>query len=127
LKKAILHYDLDSFFISVERLKDSRLNDKPILLGGSSNRGVVACCSYETRVFGVHAGMSMVLAKRLCPQALVIKGDSDSYGKYSKIITEIIAEEAPLFEKSSIDEFFIDMSGMDKYFGCYKWSKETIK
>jgi len=124
LKKAILHYDLDTFFISVERLKDSRLNNKPIMLGGTSNRGVVACCSYETRTFGVHAGMPMLLAKRLCPQALIIKGDSDAYGKHSTIITEIIAEQAPLFEKSSIDEFYIDMTGMDKHFGCYQWSKE---
>jgi len=68
--------------------------------------------------------MPMLLAKRLCPQALIIKGDSDAYGKYSQIITEIIAEEAPLFEKSSIDEFYIDVTGMDKHFGCYKWSKE---
>ncbi len=94
------------------------------MLGGSSSRGVVACCSYETRAFGVHAGMSMVLARRLCPQALVIKGDSDAYGKYSQMITEIIAEEAPMFEKSSIDEFYVDMTGMDKYVGCYQWSKE---
>ena len=124
MKKSILHYDLDTFFISVERLKDSRLNNRPIMLGGSSNRGVVACCSYETRAFGVHAGMPMLLARRLCPQALVIKGDSDAYGKYSHMITEIIAEEAPMFEKSSIDEFYVDMTGMDKHFGCYQWSKE---
>jgi len=124
LKRAILHYDLDTFFISVERLKDSRLNNKPIILGGSSNRGVVACSSYETRAYGVYAGMSMLLAKRLCPHALVIKGDSGAYGEYSQMITEIIAEEAPLFEKSSIDEFYIDITGMDKYFGSYKWSIE---
>ena len=122
--KSILHYDLDTFFISVERLKDSRLNDKPLIVGGTSNRGVVASCSYETRIFGVHSGMPMRLALQLCPQALVIKGDSGAYSQYSRMVTEIIAEKAPLFEKASIDEFYIDMTGMDKFIGCYQWSKE---
>jgi len=124
MHKAILHYDLDTFFVSVERLLDSRLKGVPIMIGGSGDRGVVASCSYETRHFGVHSGMSMRLARRLCPQALIIRGDHDAYSKYSKIITEIIAEDSPLFEKSSVDEFYIDMTGMDRYIGCYTWSQE---
>ncbi len=122
--KAILHYDLDTFFISVERLKDSRLNGRPIIVGGANDRGVVASCSYETRIFGVHSGMSMKLARQLCPDALIIKGDGDAYSEYSKMVTDIISEEAPIFEKASVDEFYVDMTGMDRFIGCFKWSVE---
>ena len=116
--------DLDAFFISVECLKNSDFVGKPLLIGGTSNRGVVASCSYEARKFGVHSAMPMKMALRLCPQALVIRGDMDSYSYYSKLVTEVISADAPIFEKASIDEFYLDLSGMDQYFGCYKWSKE---
>lgn len=116
--------DLDAFFISVECLKNSSFIGKPLLIGGTSNRGVVASCSYEARRFGVHSAMPMKMALRLCPQAIVLKGDVDSYSKYSKLVTEVIGEDAPMFEKASIDEFYIDLTGMDRYFGCYSWSKE---
>lgn len=116
--------DLDSFFVSVECLKNSALKGKPLLIGGTSGRGVVASCSYEARRFGVHSAMPMKMALRLCPQAIIIKGDMDSYSKHSKIVTEIISSESPLYEKASIDEFYLDLSGMDKYFGCYKWATE---
>ncbi len=122
--KAVLHLDLDSFFASVEILKNSVLKGKPVIIGGSSRRGVVASCSYEARRYGVHSAMPMHMALRLCPDAIVLRGDMESYSKYSKLVTDIIAEEAPLYEKSSIDEFYLDLSGMDKHFGCYKWSKE---
>jgi len=125
--RAVLHMDLDAFFISVECLKNSEFVGKPLLIGGTSNRGVVASCSYEARKFGVHAAMPMKMALRLCPQALIIRGDMDSYSYYSKMVTEIIASDAPVFEKASIDEFYIDLSGMDKYFGCFNWSKELRK
>ncbi len=121
-QRAILHLDLDAFFVSVECLKNSQLVGKPIIVGGYSNRAVVAACSYEARRFGVHSAMPMKMALRLCPQAVVVRGDMDSYSAYSHDVTEIIAQEAPVFEKASIDEFYIDLSGMDRYFGCMKWS-----
>jgi len=122
--RAILHLDLDSFFVSVECLKNSALLGKPLLIGGTSQRGVVASCSYEARRFGIHSAMPMKLALRLCPDAIVLRGDMDSYSEYSGIVTDIIAEDAPLYEKASIDEFYLDISGMDRYFGCYQWSTE---
>ena len=116
--------DLDTFFVSCERLLDSRLNNKPILIGGTSDRGVVASCSYEARKFGVHSAMPMKMAKERCPEAIIIKGNSGTYSKYSKLVTSIIAESAPVFEKSSVDEFFLDVSGMDQFFGCMKYAEE---
>lgn len=116
--------DLDTFFVSCERLMDRKLENKPVLIGGTSDRGVVASCSYETRQFGVHSGMPMKMARILCPEAIIIRGNSLVYSKFSDMITEIIKEQAPLFEKSSIDEFYIDVSGMDKFHGTFKWAKE---
>jgi DNA polymerase-4 len=114
----IAHFDLDAFFVSVECLKDSRLKGRPLIVGGSGDRGVVAACSYEARKFGIHSAMPIRLARRLCPEALIIKGDMESYAKYSRLVTHILQEDTPLFEKASIDEFYIDMTGMDKYHGC---------
>lgn len=124
MERTIVHMDLDTFFVSVSRLDNSNLIGKPVLVGGSSDRGVVAACSYEARRFGIHSAMPMKLAKRLCPEAIIVKGDYEQYSKYSNEITEIIREEAPVYEKSSIDEFYLDLSGMDKFFGCYKWALE---
>jgi DNA polymerase-4 len=104
--RQIVHMDLDSFFVSVERLIDSRLNNRPILIGGVSSRGVVAACSYEARTFGIHSAMPMKMARQLCPEAIVLRGNSGTYSKYSQIVTEIIREAVPLFEKTSIDEFY---------------------
>jgi DNA polymerase-4 len=103
---------------------DRKLNNLPVLIGGTSDRGVVASCSYETRQYGVHSGMPMKMARILCPDAITIRGNSLVYSKFSDMITEIIKEQAPLFEKSSIDEFYIDVSGMDKFYGCLQWAKE---
>lgn len=122
--RTILHLDLDTFFVSVSRLVHPELKNVPLLIGGTSGRGVVASCSYETRKFGVHSGMPMRMALRLCPEARVLKGDYDRYTYYSDIITEIITERAPTFEKASIDEFYVDLTGMDRFFGCWKWSAE---
>lgn len=122
--RAILHLDLDAFFASVECLKNSALKGRPLIIGGSSGRGVVASCSYEARAYGVRSAMPVKMALRLCPDALVIRGDMDSYSRYSELITNIIEAEVPLFEKSSIDEFYVDLTGMDRHFGCWKWSKE---
>jgi DNA polymerase-4 len=118
----IAHFDLDSFFVSVECLKNSKLKGKPIAVGGHSDRGVIACCSYEARRLGVKSAMPVKLAKRLCPELFIVRGDMDSYSKYSRLVTDIIADQVPLFEKSSIDEFYIDMSGMDKFFGCSQYT-----
>jgi len=123
----ITHMDLDTFFVSVEYLRNAKLKGKPILVGGMSDRGVVASCSYEARKFGIHSGMPMRVALRLCSHAIVIKSDFESYSKYSKLVTEIIKDKVPLFEKASIDEFYIDLTGMDKFFGCRKFSDELKK
>ncbi|MCE9540352.1 MAG: DNA polymerase IV, partial [Bacteroidetes bacterium] len=124
MERTIVHMDLDTFFVSVSRLRNNALVGKPVLVGGSSDRGVVASCSYEARKFGIHSAMPMKLARRLCPEAIIIRGDYEDYSKYSNIITEIISEKAPVYEKSSIDEFYLDLSGMDKFFGCYQWTTE---
>lgn len=124
MNKNILHLDLDTFFVSCERLIDSRLQKRPLLVGGTGDRGVVAACSYETRRFGVHSGMPMRMAKRLCPEAVVIRGNSSIYTKQSHLVTDIIKESVPVFEKASIDEFYADLSGMDKFFGSYKYASE---
>lgn len=120
----IVHMDLDTFFVSVERLQNSALNEKPVIIGGLSDRGVVAGCSYEARRFGVHSAMPMRMARQLCPQAVYIRGDMDTYSRYSNMVTDIIAEKTPVYEKASIDEHYLDLTGMDKYFGCYKFSHE---
>jgi len=121
-QRYIAHFDLDSFFVSVEVVKDPSLKGKAVLVGGSSERGVVAACSYEARKFGIHSAMPMKKALKLCPHAIVLKGNHGDYGRYSKIVTDIIASKAPLFEKASIDEFYLDLTGMDKYFDPYKWT-----
>ncbi len=116
--------DLDTFFVSVERLMNSSLNGKPVIIGGSSDRGVVASCSYEARRYGVHSAMPMKLARNLCNEAVVIRGDMELYSRYSRMVTEVIAEKAPVYEKASVDEHYIDISGMDRFFGCLKWTDE---
>lgn len=123
----ITHMDLDTFFVSVERLRNPGLKGKPVLIGGMSDRGVVAACSYEARKFGIHSAMPMKAALRLCRHAVVVKSDFEAYSKYSRLVTEVIKDTVPLFEKASIDEFYIDLTGMDRYFGCLKFSDELKK
>lgn len=123
-QRSIVHIDLDTFFVSCERLLDSRLKNRPVLIGGTSDRGVVASCSYEARAFGVRSAMPMRLARQLCPDAVIIRGNSGTYSKFSQMVTDIIKEYVPVYEKSSIDEFYLDLSGMDKYFGCLKYASE---
>ena len=120
----IAHFDLDSFFVSVEFLRDPSLKGKAVIVGGSNERGIVTTCSYEARKFGVHSAMPMKAALRLCPHAIVVKGTYSDYTKYSRWVTQIIASKAPLFEKASIDEFYVDLSGMDKFFDPLKWTIE---
>jgi DNA polymerase-4 len=127
LERTILHLDMDTFFVSVERLLDSRLVGKPVLIGGVTDRGVVASCSYEARTYGVHSAMPMKRAKELCPDAIQIRGNSGTYTSHSKMVTEIIKETVPLYEKTSIDEFYADLTGMDKFFNSYTMASELRK
>ena len=127
MDRNIIHLDLDAFFVAVECKKEPKFKGIPLIVGGQSRRGVVAACSYEARRFGVHSAMPMYLALQLCPDAKVISGDMEAYSQNSHLITEIIADSSPLFEKASIDEFYIDASGMDKFFGAFKWSLQLKK
>jgi len=124
LSKNIVHLDLDTFFVSVERLVNPALVGKPVIIGGTSDRGVVASCSYETRRFGISSAMPMKMARVLCRDAIIVRGDMELYSKYSHTVTEIIAEKAPLYEKASIDEHYIDVTGMDRFFGVLRWAHE---
>ena len=124
MDRQIVHIDLDSFFVSVERLSNPALYGKPVLVGGASDRGVVAACSYEARAFGIHSAMPMKTARQLCPEAILVRGDTSRYSYYSNMVTEIIANDVPLYEKTSIDEFYIDLTGMDRFFGSYKLATE---
>ncbi|HRW97791.1 MAG TPA: DNA polymerase IV, partial [Bacteroidales bacterium] len=123
-RRTIVHFDLDTFFVSVERLLNSSLAGRPVIVGGTSDRGVVAGCSYEARSFGVHSAMPMKMALNLCRDAIVIRGDMDQYTKYSRMVTDIIAGQAPVYEKASIDEHYLDITGMDRFFGSMKWTQE---
>ncbi len=122
--RTIVHLDLDSFFVSVERLHNKHLLGKPVIIGGTSERGVVSSCSYEARQMGVASAMPMKLALRLCKEAIVVRGDMDRYSYHSGLVTQIIADKAPLFEKASIDEHYIDITGMDRFFGSLQWTRE---
>ena len=124
MERSIVHLDLDTFFVSVERLQNSNLQYVPIIIGGMGDRGVVSSCSYEARKFGVHSGMPMRMARQLCSDAVYIRGDMDQYSKYSRLVTDIIADSAPHYEKASIDEHYLDITGMDRFFGSLKWSHE---
>lgn len=123
----IAHIDLDSFFVSVEQLRDSKLKGKPLLIGGNNDRAIVAACSDEAKKFGIHVAMPMRVAQRLCRYATIIKADFEAYSKFSNVVTEVLKTEVPLMEKSGIDEFYIDLTGMDKFFGCKKFTHELIR
>src|SRR5882762_4009619 len=117
MDRTVIHLDLDAFFVAVECKLNKELRGIPLIVGGASKRGVVAACSYETRAFGVHSAMPIQMALQLCPDAKVISGDMEAYSKYSRLVTDVIADGAPLYEKASIDEFYIDATGMDRFFG----------
>lgn len=126
MERSIVHIDMNTFFVSCERLTNSGLDGIPLIIGGGE-RGVVASCSYEARRFGVRSAMPIQMALRLCPQAKVMKGDMELYSRLSHDITEIIQEKAPVVEKASIDEFYLDITGMDKFYGSYKWTDELAQ
>lgn len=122
--KHIIHMDQDAFFVSVEINKNSSLKGKPVIIGGLSDRGVVASCSYEARTYGVHSAMPIRMARQLCPHAIFVKGSMEDYSKKSHEITALLQERVPVLEKASIDEHYIDMTGMDRFFGCMKFAQE---
>ena len=124
MERTILHLDLDTFFVSVERLLHPELEGRPVIVGGMGDRGVVSTCSYEARQFGVHSAMPMRMARQLCAQAVFIRGDMELYSRYSRLVTDIIADEAPVYEKMSIDEHYLDLTGMDRFYDCQLWSHE---
>lgn len=125
--RQIVHMDLDAFYVSCTLLKMPELIGKPVVIGGTSDRGVVVSASYEARKYGVHAPMPTRFAKQLCPDAIFLQGDFDMFTDYSNIVNEIIGEKAPVLERASIDEFYMDVSGMDRFFGCYQFTSEIIK
>ncbi|WP_121354062.1 DNA polymerase IV [Flavisolibacter nicotianae] len=122
--RSIAHFDLDAFFVSVEVLKNPSLRGKPLIVGGDGQRGIVAACSYEARKFGIQSAMPSLTAKRLCPQAVFLKGSYHEYSHYSRLVTQIIADAVPLYEKASIDEFYVDLTGMEKFFGVSRYTRE---
>jgi DNA polymerase-4 len=122
--KQIIHLDMDCFFVAVEVLKNRKLKGMPVAIGGNSDRGAITSVSYEAQKFGVHGGMPTRMAKQLCPQLEIVKGNMDEYSKYSHTVTEIIKERSPVVEKAAIDEHYVDMTGMDKYFGTMKFARE---
>ncbi len=123
-KRIIMHIDLDSFFVSVERKFDPSLIGKPVLIGGSATRGVVASCSYEARKYGIHSAMPMRQAMQLCPHAIIVRGAHGRYSEASREVTEIIQQSVPLYQKTSVDEFYIDYTGMDRFHNCYQHASE---
>jgi DNA polymerase IV len=125
--RSIVHFDLDAFYVNVEYLRDKNLRGRPIAVGGHSDRGVISSCSYEARKYGVRSAMSSRQAKRLCPELIIVQGDMERYSRFSNLVTDIIRHEVPVFEKSSIDEFYIDMTGMDKFFGVIQFVEELRK
>jgi len=123
-KRYIVHIDLDSFFVSVERKFDPSLIGKAVIVGGSPTRGVVTSCSYEARQYGVRSAMPMKQALQLCPHAVLVRGTHGRYSEASKQVTQIIHDSVPVYQKTSIDEFYIDMTGMDRFFDCYKLASD---
>lgn len=119
----IAHFDLDAFFVSVEILKDPSLKGKPIIVGGDGQRGIVAACSYEARKYGIQSAMPALTAKKLCSHAIFLRGSHHDYSYYSRMVTDIIAEAVPQYEKASIDEFYCDLTGMDKFFGVSQYTR----
>ena len=127
MEKKILHFDLDTFFVSCERRLDSSLNGKPVIVGGTGDRGVVSAASYETRSYGVHSGMPMKMARLLCPHAIYIRGNAGTYTKFSKQVTEILQSEVPILEKASVDEFYADLSGMDRFLDATNLHQNCVR
>lgn len=127
IERHILHVDLDAFFASVEQRDDPSLRGKPVLVGGSRERGVVAAASYEARVYGVHSAMPMAEALRRCPHAIVVAHHMDRYLEASQAFFDVLADFSPLVESLSVDEAFVDVGGMQKLLGDPETIARAIK
>lgn len=126
MDRQIVHMDLDAFYVNCTLLKMPELAGRPLIIGGISNRGVVTSASYEARKYGIQAAMPTRVALQRCPDAVVIKGDFDLFTQYSNIVNDIISERVPVHERASIDEFYMDMSGMDRFFGSLQFTNELV-
>jgi DNA polymerase-4 len=117
--RTIFHLDLDAFFVSVERLLDPSLKGKPVIVGGNPKygRGVVAACSYEARAYGLHSAMPIRTAYKLCPHGIYIHGTHGEYSYFSKAVKNILEQYAPIVQRASIDEFYMDFTGCRNVYG----------
>ena len=127
MERIILHIDMDAFFASVEQRDHEEYRGKPVVVGGLGPRGVVSTASYEARKFGVHSAMPMAIARRRCPNAIFLPGDHAKYGAVSRQIFSILARFSPLIEKLSIDEGFLDLTGMERLMESPRAYGESIK
>src|SRR3954466_9898226 len=117
MARTILHIDLDAFLAAVEQRDHPELRGKPVLVGGSVKRGVVASCSYEARVFGIKSAMPMAEAMRRCPRAIVVKHRMDRYVDASRVFFKILGDFSPDVEGLSLDEAFLDCTGSERLLG----------
>ncbi|MBN1594879.1 DNA polymerase IV [candidate division FCPU426 bacterium] len=117
MPRIVFHLDLDTFFVSVERLLDPSLVGKPVVVSPGTARSVVAAASYEARVFGVHSAMPFAKAQRLCPQAVVCPGNFAAYAGYSRAFFDILDDYSPALEPASLDEGYLDYTGCHRLFG----------
>ncbi|HIN15951.1 MAG TPA: DNA polymerase IV [Dehalococcoidia bacterium] len=127
LERVIFHVDLDAFFVEVERQNDATLVGKPVVIGGLGPRGVVATASYEAREFGVHSAQAMAVARRLCPQAIFMRGSHDLYREVSKKFMEVLRSYSPVVVPVSVDEAYLDMTGTERLYGMPMEAARTIK
>ncbi len=123
MNRIIAHIDMNSFFVSCERLVDPSLNGKPVVVGGrKGERGVVASASYEARKYGINSGMPIMTAEKLCPKALFVPGHHKLYSKYSRKVYALLRRIAPVVEYASIDEFYLDFTGCEALYGNDLWA-----